>query len=174
MPYEFRQQLIEGEQYAKEQDAFYGTWFDITDVNISEDRRGIDRYFAAKKCPLRFSVQYKGDQKASSTGNLFIEIISVDTDNTPGWALQCDADYLSIYVPSERVFYWISVPLLKACIPFWLIRYDIGQSPNPTYKTHGLKVPRKVIEVSPCCYGLLKAGIIATRNQMSMFSDPAW
>jgi hypothetical protein len=169
--YSFSAKFAEGKIYEVEQDKLYRKWFDIQPVTLPEDRKGKDRRFSARACALSFSVEYKGDDKSTSTGNLFIEVISVDTEGVPGWALTCEADYLSFYVPQERLAYWLHVPTLKAWLPYWLMKYGIGKAPNDGYHTHGVKVPRKEIGRSSACHGVIRDGIVSTENQQRMWAE---
>jgi hypothetical protein len=170
MIYRFDKQLAIGEKYEEEQDAFYQKWFNISASTPKENRIGIDRHCGVKLFPLQFTLQYKGDDKATDTGNLFIEVISVDEKSVPGWAIRCAADYLSIYIPRENEFYWIHTPLLKAIVPFWAVKHSIGKTENEEYNTHGLLVPRETVEASGCCHGVFRPSVVSLGKQTTMFS----
>ncbi len=159
--HDFKAKLAEGEAYAKEQDAIYSSKFNIRPSTPEEDRRGIDRHFKAKACPFEFTMQYKGDERAATSGNLFIEIISVDTTMAPGWAIKCEADYMSIYVPQERHVYLLHVRMLHIWVPAWLMRWPVTQAQNKHYKTHGILIPRKAIAKEPPCMWSHEVGTVA-------------
>jgi len=167
----FSAKLAEGEIYEAQQDAFYGKWFNIEPVTSGEQRRGKDRRFSAKDYPaLRFTVEYKGDDKATDTKNLFVEILSVDTDGTPGWALTSTADFISVYVPQEKIFYWLHAATLRAILPYWFTRYPIGKAPNKGYFTHGILVPRNTMQQSPACLHVFCEGAVPTDKQSMLWA----
>ena len=167
MIHRWNETKAQGDVYEAEQDAIWKKWYHITPATRDEDRQGIDRHFEAKACPIKFTMQYKGDDRASSSGNLFIEVISIDCTGDHGWAIRCAADYLSIYIPDERYCYWIYMPHLKVCVPWWLTRFPIAKADNDGYQTHGILVPRKVVEVSWCCHGVYKEGVLRASSQLS-------
>jgi len=154
----FKEKLAQGEQWAKEQDGFWRQWFVVTDPTRDEDWSGIDRWFEPKGYKDKFSVQYKGDDEAQKTENLFIEVISNDATGSPGWAIKCAADYLSIYVPVERYFYWFRTSWLKLIVPTWRTQFPIHQSANAGYNTHGICVPRIHVEQSVACLRVYNDG----------------
>jgi hypothetical protein len=158
--HDFAEKLAEGEAGEREQDEFYSRWFNIAEPSEAENRRGIDRKFRAKMCPLGFTVQYKADRRAETTGNLAIEVVSVDTSQVPGWAIVCAADYLSIYIPAPREFYWFTSAGLRLWLPMGLMAYPTREAPNKDYNTVNLIVPKRRFAGPswPCLYAYGPSG----------------
>ena len=52
-----------------------------------------DRWFTSPR-GQRFSVEYKSGIQTFYTGNMFLETISVDMSNKPGWVYTCQADQI--------------------------------------------------------------------------------
>lgn len=154
--YKFDTQHAIGKEHEARLDAFFSRWFNITHATPEQQRRGIDRVFVAKAYPFMVShVEYKADVKASLTGNLFIEILSNDSKKLPGWGVKCDAQWVVVYVPDEGEIYILGTGLLHLLVPIWLMKWEIGKVPNDGYRTHGIKVPRKVVQASNACLEVL-------------------
>jgi len=53
----------------------------------------------------RFTVEIKADQRATTTGNLFLETISVEARPSPGWLTRTEADLLFYHcaAPPSRI-----------------------------------------------------------------------
>jgi len=100
--YQFEAQLRKGEAYEAVLDNFFREKFDIQPVQMCDQRRGIDRIFTSKKNGSILKIEYKADSKAAQTGNAFIETVSVDTQQKPGWAVYSEADYLIYYIPPQQ------------------------------------------------------------------------
>lgn len=110
---------------------------------MDSQRRGIDRIFTHRRTGKVFFVEYKADFYVS--GNAFIETVSVDTTNTPGWALTSEADILIYYfVRLDDAFVLpMAVARRIAKAPS---RYPLVSVPNKGYMTKGLLVPVPVLE----------------------------
>lgn len=134
--------------------AFRNDW-KITPVDMKEQRRGIDRHWQHRRYPgITFAVEYKTDvyidennDKKDSQRNAFIEIVSNDATETPGWALYSEADYLVYLIwESKRVFV-MAMEHIKCMLPIWMMQgRSIGKSPNPGYDTHGILVPLSMLK----------------------------
>lgn len=138
--YDFAAQLHQGEQYEDDLDQFFSTWYNIQKVDREQQRQGIDRIFTRKDNGTAYRVEYKADSKASETGNAFIETISVDTTNKPGWAYSSLADYLIYYLPKDLLIYVIAFSELRKRLPRWC-NYRSRRIQNNGYCTVGLLVP---------------------------------
>lgn len=139
--YSFRTQLVNGAQGEARLDAWFGHWFTIRHATMEEQHRGIDRIFTRHDNGKCYAVEYKTDSRASSTGNAFVETVSVDTVGKPGWAYSSEADYLLYYVPVSEVIYIIPMVNLRQRLPQWQRQYQARKIPNQGYCTHGLLVP---------------------------------
>lgn len=139
--YDFQKQLHEGQKHERYLDSQFERIFYIVPASREEERVGIDRHFMNKKSGHYFTVQYKADRRAASTGNAFVEIVSVDTANTPGWAITCTADYIVYYVVGLGPAYIIRPTVIKKQLSRWERQYAKRNIPNDGYNTIGLLVP---------------------------------
>ena len=87
-------------------------------------------------------VEYKSDRTAERTGNAFVETVSVDTANKPGWAHSSQADWLMYLVPGQcEALYIIRMADLRQRLATWQATYQQRRIPNDGYHTVGLLVP---------------------------------
>lgn len=138
--YGFKEQLTKGQQSEAELDRFFSQWYAITPVSMELQRQGIDRIFTRKDNGHIFNIEYKTDWTAGKTHNAFVETVSVDATNKPGWAHSSRADYLIYYVPGDDLVYVIAFANLRARLHCWQ-EYPIRSIPNNGYNTIGLLVP---------------------------------
>jgi hypothetical protein len=146
--YQFAAQLAEGESYETQIDAFFRSNFNvqISAVDRTTQRRGIDRVWYDVKDDRTWTVEYKADSLAGKTGNAFIETISVDTTGKLGWAYTSQASLLVYLVTEPQTVYVISMARLRRCLPRWRAAYPTRQAANDGYNTHGLLVPLHELE----------------------------
>ena len=110
-------------------------------VTRDEQRRGIDRRLAPG-----VSIEYKTDSRAQHTHNAFIETVSVDTADKPGWAFSCTATILAYYVLGDELVYVFQPSHLRDLIPAWLAKFPTRQAQNDGYVTKGVCVPLAELE----------------------------
>lgn len=148
MTYDFGDQLDKGKKAERKLDEHFSEWFDIRPATPGEDRRGIDRWFTDRKTGRVFPVQYKTDWRATRSGNAFIETVSVDTANIPGWAYTCKAEWLAYYCPGTNgeQAYWVSPETIRRELARWVNRYPARTIPNKGYNTVGVLVPLAEME----------------------------
>lgn len=139
--YSFNGQLQSGEQGEVFLDEYFARWFILEPASPAEQRQGIDRFFTTRNRKRRFAVEYKTDNVAARTGNAFIETISVDVINKPGWAYTSQAEYLLYYVPGKAVVYMMPMAAIRRCLALWLEHFPHRQIPNNGYNSYGLLVP---------------------------------
>lgn len=139
--HDFQTKLKQGKQYEGQLDELFRGVFDIEEATREEDRKGIDRWFTNKQTKRRFPVQYKADEMAGKTGNAFIETISVDTHDIPGWAHTCQADYIVYLVVDWGTAYIIKPSVIREQLTRWQKQYPTRTSQNNGYRTHGVLVP---------------------------------
>lgn len=154
MTYNMSQQLARGEAAERRLDKHFASRFHITPATRAQQRRGIDRIFQQRKTGARHAIEYKTDWTAARTGNAFVETVSVDAQNKPGWAYASRADWLIYYVPGQvrykGTIYMISFAALRAQLPRWTARYrEAPPIPNRGYNTLGILVPLR--EFARCC-----------------------
>jgi DNA-binding transcriptional ArsR family regulator len=116
--YQFAAQLAQGETYEEQIDAFFrAKGAQISKVDRTTQRRGIDRVWYDPTDDRTWTVEYKADSLAGQTGNAFVEIISVDTEKRPGWAYSSQASLLIYLVTDPQTIYVISMARLRRCLP---------------------------------------------------------
>lgn len=146
--YQFATQLQQGESYEEKIDAFFRSRFavQISTVDRTSQRRGIDRVWYDTADDQTWTVEYKADSLAGRTGNAFIETISVDTEERPGWAYSSQASLLVYLVVDPQCIYVISMARLRRNLARWAAVYPTRQAANNGYNTHGLLVPLHELE----------------------------
>jgi hypothetical protein len=144
--YQFQAQLDKGEQAEAQLDRYFAEWLHIRPATRDEQRQGIDRIYTDRCTGNTLKVEYKTDWTAGRTGNAFVETISVDTTNKPGWAYTSKADVLVYYVPGDELIYWIRFADLRRHLVRWAQKYEARKIPNRGYHTHGLLVPLSEFE----------------------------
>lgn len=137
--YDFTTQLAHGADGEAKLDAYFSKWYTIRHATRIEQRCGIDRVFS--RPGGLFKVEYKTDTTAASTGNAFVETVSVDTFGKPGWAYASEADYLIYYIPGPEAIYIIAFATLRKHLARWVKSYPVRKIPNKSYHTHGILVP---------------------------------
>ncbi|HMM41915.1 MAG TPA: hypothetical protein PKA95_08445 [Thermomicrobiales bacterium] len=141
--YDFARQFKHGQRGEEVLDAFFGARYNILPATAADERRGIDRYFT-DVTGRQLTVQYKTDTTAATTGNVFVEVVSVDTHGKPGWVFSCRADWLVYYVPGWRTAFAVIPDNLRAALPKWYETCTLRPVRNKSYHTIGLLVPRLV------------------------------
>lgn len=146
--YDFDKQNRQGKKGETFLDEFFSQWYAIVPATDSEQRQGIDRWFKPRPFGKRFPVEYKTDTTAARTHNAFVETVSVDTANKPGWAYTSQAKFLIYYIPGDELIYVIPFAALRGQLPHWSRRYPLRRIPNRGYHTHGLLV--ELVEFERC------------------------
>lgn len=147
--YRFRERLGAGVRGEAFLDRFFATGFVITEAN--RQREGIDRIFSPRDGKPTFTVEYKTDYTGVRTHNMFVETVSVDRENKPGWAIASQADWLIYYLPTpEDLIYAICFSDLRANLDYWRGNCPERAIPNQgsggPYNTVGLLVPQAEFE----------------------------
>lgn len=148
--FKFNRQLRRGESWENMLDAMFSDEYTIEHASDAEQRRGLDRWYA-RLCSSkgrRYGVQYKADEKACETGNCFIETVSVDSAEKPGWVYTCEADFIFYFFPQLRLVYVLSPRQLRGAVELWKDIYPTKPAQNEGYQTLGVCVP--VAEVEGC------------------------
>jgi hypothetical protein len=145
--YDFTTQLTQGHRHEDAIDVFFNLWYDITTATPAQQRQGIDRLWKRLDGVGRaVTVEYKADSLAGRTGNAFIETVSVDTTNKPGWALSSQAQLLIYLVTDPQTIYMIWMKRLRQHLPRWQQQYPLRWVDNRTYHTGGHLVPLHELE----------------------------
>ncbi len=151
MVYDFKRQLRQGEAYEHHLDALFAKEYAIVPVTREEQRCGLDRIFTRRSDGKVFTVEYKADSRAGRTGNAFIETVSVDTTNKPGWATSSQADILIYLITAPETIYCIQLSKLRAKLASWQRKYRQVAVNNDGYRTLGLLVPLHELEAIADC-----------------------
>lgn len=147
--YEFDKQLRKGASGERFLDALFRDRFDI---KPGVQRQGYDRVFTNRETGERLKVEYKRDATAARTHNLFVETVSVDTEDVAGWAYTSGADVLMHYIPEpESLCYVVRFQRLRRELPRWCSQYPERSIPNRgrygrSYHTVGVLVPQHEYE----------------------------
>ena len=104
-------------------------------------RAGIDRIWE-KPDGMSYTVEIKSDIKAAQTGNVFLELIQIDTEGGRGWVYTSGAQYLVTYVPGKRLFYLVEMVRLKRKLSDLIAGKTVVRSKSKAgYSSHGVPVP---------------------------------
>jgi len=144
--YNFKEQYKKGNKHARFLDEHYSKVFHIEVVSKFLEKLGIDRIFTHLKTGAKNSIEYKADERAATTGNIFVETISVDTTKTLGWAYTSCAQWLMIYIPEKNIVYHTTPIHVRQKIEEWQEMYKTVTIPNEGYNTIGICVPEKIFE----------------------------
>lgn len=141
-PYEMSYQLQKGEAAEAQLDCHFATRFQITQATRAQQRQGIDRVFTKHATGDSYTIEYKTDWTAGRTGNAFVETVSVDTEEIPGWAYTSQAEWLAYFVPDRSTVYLLQFTQLRQQLPHWLGICKVAPPiPNQGYNTLGILVP---------------------------------
>ena len=142
MVYQMGRQLARGEEAERQLDAHFADRFVIIPATREQQRQGIDRVFTQRKSGKPYLIEYKTDWTAGRTNNAFIETISVDTLNIPGWAYSSTAEWLIYFVPHRKQIYIAHFAKLRESLEDWIKQYGPAKAiPNQDYHTWGVPVP---------------------------------
>ncbi len=142
MTYQMKAQLSKGEEAEALIDALFAVEWQISLASRSQQRRGIDRIFVSRKSGQQHAVEYKTDWTAGRTENIFIETVSVDAEDKPGWAYASQADWLFYYIPGKNLLCVMDFAALRAQLPRWVAECPPAPPiPNEGYNTLGILVP---------------------------------
>lgn len=106
-------------------------------------QRGSESYF----------IEYKSGVQTFYTGNVFLETVSVDTDNKLGWVYTCQADFIFYAAILNRRVLMIKPAVLREKIDYLKTQFrevKTSKGQNATYCTHGLIVPLDYVERNLC------------------------
>jgi hypothetical protein len=104
-------------------------------------------------------IEYKSGIQTFYTGNIFLETVSVDSQNKPGWMFTCKADWIIYAALLNNIILFFYPPYLRENAE--ILRREFREvsthNQNETYKTWGLVVPlekakklaTKIIELTP-------------------------
>lgn len=146
MVYDFGERLAAGEKAERVIDECFARWFDIAPVSMTDQRRGIDRQYMRRDNGCVYAIEYKTDWTAGRTGNAFVETVSVDTQNKPGWVYTTQADYVLYYVPGDELIYVLDVSIMRCHLRRWANQYRAVTVQNQGYCTKGVLVPLREFE----------------------------
>lgn len=131
-------------------DAAFSPRFEIRRATDEQQRQGIDRLYRDRETGEEFTIEIKSDWTAAKTGRAFIETVSVDRENKPGWAYSSQADMLLYFIPPLLLVYAVRLEKLRPHMSLWERVYPQRSIPNShqtgDYFTRGLLVPLAELE----------------------------
>jgi hypothetical protein len=137
--YNFHDQLHKGVSGEQRLNLYFSKWFDI---KPPAHRNGqTDRIFVSKIEKRRFHIQYKCDEHTKKTGNVFLETVSVDYNNTPGWLYTYDDELKLIYYAVPKIIYFADMGVIKSHYIPIVNQYREVPVLNEEYITRGILVP---------------------------------
>jgi hypothetical protein len=101
-----------------------------------------DRHFS--KADMTFLIEYKSGLQTAATGNLFLETVSVDRVNKPGWVYTCQADFIFYAALLNQKILIFRPHTLRRQIDMLKSRYrevSTKKQQNDGYNTLGVLVP---------------------------------
>jgi hypothetical protein len=101
-----------------------------------------DRHFS--RDGQGFFVEYKSGIQTHYTGKIFLETVSVDTANKPGWVYTSQADYIYYACLLDRKILVFVPDKLRAVIEnlkLFFKEVETSKNQNKGYNTHGLLIP---------------------------------
>lgn len=104
-------------------------------------RLGDRRFWKDGRC-LR--VEYKSGIQTFYTGNIFLETVSVDTANKPGWVYTCKADVIFYATLLNKKILVLRPDKLRGQMETLKVKFRevaTKHHQNDNYNTHGLIVP---------------------------------
>lgn len=144
-------QWLSGSNVAAFLDSFFGALgWQITPTTPHEERVLClgDRHYA--RGADRLTIEYKSGLQTAYTGNVFLETVSVDSSNKPGWVYTCQADYIFYAALDNHKILIFRPDTLRDRIDELQVRYRTlatSRGQNVGYKTHGVIVPLAVAEL---------------------------
>jgi len=146
--YSFTEQLEKGMEGEEVLDQYFSKWYRIKHASIDEQVRDkLDRWFQPKHNPDSgwISVDYKTDDKADKTGNLFIETMSMVEMNKPGWAWASKAMKVIYYTLPDTV-YILDMDILRNQLVYWHSKKRKQRTvKNEMWSSRGFIIPTKEI-----------------------------
>lgn len=138
-------QLERGKKHEYDLDAIFKKDWKIEELTLDQERAGMgDRRFTNRQTGESLLIEYKADESAARIGNAFVETISVDSTNKPGWAYTCQADYIFYYLPLDGLIYIYRPCTIRRHLPEWQKQFKTAHTnkgQNDGYNTHGVLVP---------------------------------
>lgn len=140
MPHDFQTKLLEGERWELALDNFFSKWYTIQPVDRQGQRAGVDRLWTRPDGSV-LRIEYKADSVCWRTGNVFLEVVSVDTSGKTGWVWSSQADLLVYLMPQVGKAFLVEMAALRWAMGEWSWKYPTKTADNGTYRTHGVCVP---------------------------------
>lgn len=109
---------------------------------MAEQWRGIDRVVTTPAGAV--GLDYKCDERAQQSGNVFLEMVSNSVTGRLGWMRTSEAEWLVYYVVPDRVLL-CRFARLRPLLAAWAARYPVRAAHNVAYDTLGLCVPVAVV-----------------------------
>jgi hypothetical protein len=139
MPHDFDKSKGVEDRWAPVLDEWLRQHYRIREATRDEQWRGIDRV-AIDDDGREVGIDYKCDQVAQRTGNLFVETVSNDRSGRKGWTLTGEAEWV-FYFATPSTVYAFREDRLREALPGWTARFKTRPAPNARFNTLGVCVP---------------------------------
>ena len=126
-------------RHAPRLDRWFSERYTLRVATDDEQRAGIDR-IATDDFGERTTLDYKCDERARHTRNLFIETVSNSRTRRSGWALTSSADWLVYFAVPDQVWMFL-MRHIRSAVPTWRHCCHERAAVNAGYSTFGLCVP---------------------------------
>lgn len=123
----------------------------INPVDVKLQKLGVDRILIQKSTGIIWSVEYKADFIAHKTNNIFVETVSIDITNTPGWAVNSIAQLIVKYIPQKGTIIIIETSKLKMVLNRWGSQYKSRKTSTlgltgEYFNSEGLLIPLPIFK----------------------------
>lgn len=138
----FVDSLARGHIHEAVLDSYLSHTYELRAATDSEQRHGIDRW-VTNSHGQTWSIDYKADERADSTGRVFIELSHCGPRyGANGWLFSSAADAIVYWLPVSGRGWWVWLPNLRRATADWLKEgVPIRPAMNVDYWTLGLVVP---------------------------------
>lgn len=149
--YDLQNQLELSRLRDSEIDKHFSDSWHIQKVGRDFERAGIDRIWTHKTSGRRWTVEYKHDTLAHKTGNVFVEVESVE-GSARGWAYTSCARVVVYYVVGGEYAFVTRMDEIERKLPWWEAtfpkKHATTLNKGRSYKTHGVLVPLMIYRAS--------------------------
>lgn len=129
------------DRHAPVLDAWFAEMYPLRKATMDEQWRGIDRVATTPQGEV--ALDYKCDEAAARTKNLFLETVSNSVTGRPGWMHTSESVWLVYFVVPKTVVMF-TFARIRPLLPVWAARYPTRAARNAGYSTLGVCVPIEV------------------------------
>jgi hypothetical protein len=137
--------------------AFADKWYISKEVPRAIERMGVDRIWIHRETGRRIPVEYKSDERAHKTGNVFVEVESVEGEKK-GWAYTSCARFIIYYVTGGEYAFVTRMDEIERRLTGWELNYPkrpagwtIDKATGNRYRAVGICVPLMIYRAASEC-----------------------